>query len=389
MLLMVSCMLSGGIRGGELGSLTPEVERGNIEREADFIAVSAAEDNALEAVRIEAAIPDCESGEDVSLGSRFGELLSGADVEASYDGSRKALIVGGTVFGTRIKEARISVGSADEGCPLREGDKIISINGKDIRAVSDIKNILKGSDGSPLIVTCKRGGRNLTLKCTPKLVGEEYRLGVTLREGAAGIGTVTYIDPTTGEFGGLGHGICDPDDGKIIEMTGGTVTDVILGGVVKGESGKPGELSGILTDRPMGEIYANTDCGVFGKLTSLPRGTDTRLIPIAYRTEVKPGDATILSTLKNGKTMEYKVELCDVKADSTGTKCFRIKVTDPALLSISGGIVRGMSGSPIIQDGKLVGAVTHVMVADPTEGYGIFIENMLNAAQSQIQPKAA
>lgn len=390
MLLALACVFSLGASdlrsGGEANLICTDLAGG------DAAAVSYITDyEAEQAIRIEAATPDVGADGSISLGSRFWELISGGEIPASCDGTRPTLIVGGCVFGTRIKEARISVGSAEEGSPFKEGDKIISINGKDIRTVSDIKGILKNSDGSPLSVLCKRGGHTVTLKCTPKASGGEYRLGVTLREGAAGIGTVTYVNPATGEFGGLGHGICDPDDGKIIEMAGGTVTDVILGGVVKGESGKPGELSGILTDRPMGEIYANTDCGVFGKLTSLPRGTETKLLPIAYRSEVKSGKATILSTLKNGKTMEYNVELCDVKPGTVGTKCFRIRVTDPALLSITGGIVRGMSGSPIIQDGKLVGAVTHVMINDPTMGYGIFIENMLNASQMTRNelPKAA
>ena len=329
-----------------------------------------------------------EIGSDTVLGSRLWELLAGSGA-ADVGGERPALIVGGGVFGTRIKEAHPTVTAGDEGGNLKEGDKIISINGKTVTKVSDIKDILKNCDGSEISICTRRAGKTLTVKYAPKLVGGEYRLGAVLREGAAGIGTVTYIDPESGEFGGLGHGICDAESGDIIEMSGGTVTGVILGGVVRGEAGKPGELSGILTDRPMGEIYANTDSGVFGKLSSIPSKSGATCLPIAYRSEVKAGAATIRSTLKNGLTMDYKVELSDVKTSATGTKCFRIKVTDPTLLAISGGIVRGMSGSPIIQDGKLVGAVTHVLVDDPCSGYGIFIENMLEAARQNTMPKAA
>lgn len=340
----------------------------------------------------EAAFIDVERDRDGSLaiGSRLWELLFSEQKQKPDDSERRELIVGGAVFGTRIKESRVTVSSPDEGGILREGDKILSIDGKAISSISSIKDILSKSDGSPINLICKRGGKQVSLTLTPKRVGDNWRLGAVLREGAAGLGTITYIDPRTGEFGGLGHGISDPDTGEILEMSGGIVTDVILGGVVKGEGGKPGELSGILTDRNNGEIYTNTESGVFGRLTKIPSSCTT-LMPIAHRNEVKAGGATLISTLKNGKTMEYTAEIFDVKENATGTKCFKIKITDPALLAISGGIVRGMSGSPIIQGDKLIGAVTHVMVADPCTGYGIFIENMLNASEMarNESPKAA
>ena len=131
-----------------------------------------------------------------------------------------------------------------------------------------------------------------------------------------------------------------------------------------------------------GDIYTNTECGLFGRLDKIPDIINATPIKIAHREDVHEGDATILSTVKAGGTKEYKIKILDIDKNSTETKSFKIKVTDPTLIAITGGVVRGMSGSPIIQDGKLVGAVTHVMVADPTEGYGIFIENMLNASAS-------
>ena len=236
----------------------------------------------------------------------------------------------------------------------------------------------------------ERGGKELLLNVIPKEIDGEYKLGAILREGSAGIGTITYITPGTMEFGGLGHGIYESGTNKPIEIKGGSVTGVVLGAVERGEAGKPGELTGILTDRTRGRIFANTDVGVFGKLDALNESLDEPM-PIAHRAEVTEGEAEILSTLKNGRRMAYKVEIFDIDSTSTGTKSFKIKVTDPALLAISGGIVRGMSGSTIIQNGKIVGAVTHVMVSDPTEGYGIFIENMLNASQTARNelPRAA
>jgi stage IV sporulation protein B len=168
-------------------------------------------------------------------------------------------------------------------------------------------------------------------------------------------------------------------------MDRGEATTVILGGAVRGEAGAPGELRGVLTEKYLGTLEANTECGVFGTLTDDALRTLTEnstRYAIAGRRQVHEGDATIISTVKNGRSGEYKITITDIDRGSDGTKSFRIKVTDEALIAMTGGIVRGMSGSPIIQDGKLVGAVTHVMVANPTEGYGIFIENMLNASVS-------
>jgi stage IV sporulation protein B len=209
-----------------------------------------------------------------------------------------------------------------------------------------------------------------------------------LRDGAAGLGTLTFVDPESGLFGGLGHGICDADSGEVIMMDSGEVLGVILGGIHKGESGKPGELCGVLTDRDMGDLTLNSECGVFGVLVS-PSAIMGDKIPIGHRDEVTEGEAKIISTLKNGKSAEYKIEIYDIDRDSDGSKSFRIRVTDETLKSLTGGIVRGMSGSPIIQNGKLIGAVTHVLVADPTEGYGIFIENMLQFTNHKEQQKAA
>ena len=238
----------------------------------------------------------------ITIGSRLWELLFGTDEEPTKADERPSLIVGGAVFGTRIKESKVTVTSPDEGGILHVGDKILSINGISISSINDVKSVLSESDGSPLHLLCKRGAKQISLTLAPKLIGDKWRLGAVLREGAAGLGTITYIDPKTGEFGGLGHGICDPDTGEIVEMSGGTVTDVIIGGVVKGEGGKPGELSGILTDRNNGEIYTNTDSGVFGRLTKIPQCC-TEVLPIAHRNEVEDGKAKIISTLKNVKTM--------------------------------------------------------------------------------------
>ena len=325
-----------------------------------------------------------DENEEIKISSRLYELLFGKEEEA-----KKVLLVpGGGIFGAKIKQSYVSVQSPGESQDIKVGDRIVSVNGKRVRSVKDIRAATAGLTGEEITLVCERGGKEITVKLKPKEVDGEYRLGLVLKDGAAGIGTITYIDPSTGEFGGLGHGICDTDTGEVIKFTSGEVTGVMLSGVKKGEEGKPGELTGLLTDKVRGVLYSNTECGVFGRLEGVPESLSAAAIEVAHRDEVHAGEATILSTVKVGSVKEYKIEISEINKSSTGTKSFKIKVTDPTLIAITGGVVRGMSGSPIIQDGKLVGAVTHVMVANPTEGYGIFIENMLSAAENTV-PKAA
>lgn len=328
------------------------------------------------------------SGGEVKISSRIWELFFGKAKQARNIPKTLLLYSGGDIFGARIKQSYVTVCDPCEAPELRSGDIILSINGSKVSSTADIKAIVKELGGEPIKITVRRGGETLSCRITAKAEGGEYKLNIGLRDSAAGIGTITYIDPETGAFGGLGHGICDSDSGEVIDIVGGSVTGVILGGVHKGEAGKPGELTGILTDRKLGSVCSNTPCGIFGVLDEIPEDC-TEAIEVGTRDEIHEGEAKIISTLKNGKKGEYTIKISEIDKSSTGTKSFKIEVTDPALLAISGGIVRGMSGSPIIQDGKLIGAVTHVMINDPTEGYGIFIENMLNAAQNQVIPKAA
>lgn len=323
--------------------------------------------------------------EETKISSRLIELIFGKDEKSE----RVILIPGGGIFGAKIKQSYVTVQNPGECRELKVGDKILSINNTKITSVNDVKKALSNHGESDVNLIYLRDGKEISTKIKPKKKDGQYKLGIVLKDGAAGIGTITYIDPKTGCFGGLGHGICDTDTGEVIDFTEGSVTGVILSGVKKGEEGKPGELSGLLTDKVTGSLYSNTECGVFGKLDAIPDALSVTALEVAHRDEVHEGEATIISTVKLGSPKEYKIEISNINKTSNGTKSFKIKVTDPALIAITGGVVRGMSGSPIIQDGKLVGAVTHVMVANPTEGYGIFIENMLNAAQSEPMQKAA
>ena len=321
--------------------------------------------------------------ENIKVGSRFFDLIFGK----KENKEKLKLCPSGDVFGIHIKEDGVVV-CHSESDVIHTGDRIIRIGGKDTLECEDIYEAVRESGGAPLKITLVRGGEEMTLTATPKYTGSEYKLGITLRSQSAGIGTVTFIDPTTLSFGGLGHAVSDSETGDPVSVRSGSACRVTLGACKKGVAGKAGELSGVLSKSTIGKIFKNTECGVFGQLNSMPT-TISEPLPVAEKSEVKAGPAEIISTIKNGKTAYYKVEITDIDYTSEGSKSFKIKVTDPTLISLTGGIVRGMSGSPIIQNGKLVGAVTHVLIADPTEGYGIFIENMLSAAQSEATPKAA
>jgi stage IV sporulation protein B len=325
------------------------------------------------------------SEDDIEIGSRFADLIFGKGDKGACNREVKEtyLCPGGDAFGVKILDGRVSV--ARVITELKEGhlevdDTIIAINGATISSIEDVKTATSTFSGEPLCFSIIRNGKRITEYLKPESNGSDYHLGVILTDLTSGIGTVTYYDPASGEFGGLGHGILSKDGKNAVKLTRGTATGVILGGIKKGKDGDPGELRGVLTDRSIGTIYANTECGVFGNLTEY--NATASPILCADRSEVKCGEATVISSVKNGNKSEFSITISDIDLSSTGSKSFRISVTDETLIALTGGIVRGMSGSPIIQNGKLVGAVTHVMVADPTEGYGIFIENMLNASVS-------
>ena len=327
----------------------------------------------------------CPTSKEIKVSSRLYELLFKKQNEKE---KTAYLIPGGDVFGIRIKEEYVTVTAASEGSALKRGDKILAIGKTEIKDTKSVDEALKEYRGGAVNIDILRGGAKMTVTTVPKVEGEKCRLGVKLRQISSGIGTVTYIDPETHAFGGLGHGICEAETGKPVDISKGEVTGVVLGGVTRGEMGKPGELSGLLNKKSFGTITQNNECGCFGVLDS-PDLSSREALPVGKKSELRTGEAEIISTVKGGKRQTYKIEITDIDINSTGSKSFKIRVTDPMLITLTGGIVRGMSGSPIIQDGKLVGAVTHVLVANPTEGYGIFIENMLNAANNQSQQKAA
>lgn len=304
------------------------------------------------------------------------------------------LVPGGMPFGVKFStEGVLVVGFCDvdaEGgqinpaytAGLRTRDVITALDGKQIIDAAQFGNMISEAGATPLRLTYTRAGKSYSTTLTPakSLSENRYKTGLFVRDSGAGIGTVTFIDPATGAFGGLGHGICDAESGTLVGMTRGVVNDVTISGVQKGIAGKPGELKGYFGTNKTGTLLSNTDCGVFGVFAqSSVSEKDT--LPIAKASQVKEGEAYILCTVDNGNPCKYSIRISDIDKTATGSKCFTVKITDPKLIEKTGGIVQGMSGSPIIQNGKLIGAVTHVLIGDPTAGYGIFIENMLSAAK--------
>lgn len=268
------------------------------------------------------------------------------------------------------------LGAAARDAGVKIGDEILQVNGKAITCAEDVRTAIHGSTNISL--TLRRGSKVSTVSVTPVQTEKGPRLGVYLRQGISGIGTVTFYDPDTGRFGTLGHGVSDARGG-LLQMTRGSVYEAEILSVKKGKSGEPGQLKGNAADCIFGTILRNTPQGVFGITKWGWRGEP---LPVAEFDQIAPGPAKIRCQVCDGGVQEYSVEIAKIyPEDRSDGRNFLLRVTDPELLEITGGIVQGMSGSPIIQDGKLVGAVTHVLVNDPTRGYGIFIENMLEAAE--------
>ena len=268
-------------------------------------------------------------------------------------------------------------------CGLKEGDVITRVNGAEVDTIEEVQRLLSEREGGPMTIQAMRGRKELELRAEPvKNEKGVYQLGVWLRDSMAGIGTMTFYDPATGQFGALGHGINDVDTSILMPLESGAVMGATVSDVKKGVSGDPGELHGNFDlSRDLGTLYANTGKGIFGRITDTSFGAGLEPMPVAGADQVKTGKASILSNIGGDRVEEFEVQITRVDPDGDGTRGLMVEVTDPRLLERTGGIVQGMSGSPILQDGKLIGAVTHVLVNDPTRGYGIFIENMLEAAE--------
>ena len=300
---------------------------------------------------------------------------------------RMLVPVGHTVGVKLFADGVLVVGLSDgetpaRACGLREGDVMTSFNGTEIASTEHLQRLLAENGAARAALGVRRGAKTLTLPVTPEETENGGRLGAWIRDSMAGIGTVTFYDPQSGVFGALGHGVTDVDTGKLMPLERGSIMDATVKAVRRGESGAPGELRGEFDlTHDSGSLSANTECGLFGVAEGELEGVaGQRSVPVAVRDAVKTGRAVILANCGGDEVRAYDVEIERVYRGASPTRNLLVHVTDPELLAHTGGIVQGMSGSPILQDGALVGAVTHVLVNDPTRGYGILIENMLDAA---------
>lgn len=279
--------------------------------------------------------------------------------------------------------------AADAG--IKTGDIIKTVNGKKVMSNEDIEKIISESGGKSLSFNLMRDEKNLILNVEPQLCSADgsYRAGLWVRDSSAGIGTVTFYDPETGVFAGLGHPVCDVDTGNILPLSEGEVVDVSVNGVKRGTAGVPGELMGSFSSlSAIGSLELNCADGLYGVMSSFSCCNEA--VPLGMRQEIETGEAYIYTTVSGNQPKLYKIVIEKIDLhDTKGSKNMIIRVTDKELLEKSGGIVQGMSGSPIIQNGKLVGAVTHVFVNNPTKGYAIFADTMYECSKKVVNSQAA
>lgn len=310
------------------------------------------------------------------------------------------LVVCGEPFGVKLLMEGVMVTgmsrvdcSGEDICPaelagVEVGDVIRSADGCELTSNADLQRVISESGGRDVLLSISRSGADITADLRPAMSerDEKWRGGMWVRDSIAGIGTMTFINKETGGFAGLGHPVCDSDTGEIIPISSGEAVPVEITGARKGEKGVPGELQGRFTRSPVyGVLDKNCESGIYGRLSEatckeLCSGAEE--LQMGYRQDITTGEAYIWSTLSGSSPERYSAEIERVDYSSgEGSKNMVIHITDPRLIDSSGGIVQGMSGSPVVQNGKLIGAVTHVFVSDPTRGYAIFAENMFENTQ--------
>lgn len=303
---------------------------------------------------------------------------------------RRYVGLGGAPFGVKLYTAGVLIIGIDAvdtpagpitpgaAAGLREGDVILAADGSPVTDTRGLINAVAGSSGQPLELTVQRNGETLHLSLVAARTADgAYRAGLWVRDSAAGVGTMTFYDSAQRIFAGLGHGVCDADTGKMMPLSGGEAVIAKVDGFYRSSAGNPGELCGVFTEEAIGPLLYNGEDGVYGTLETMP---SARMVAVARRSEVRPGPAEMITTIDGEGPRAYAIEITKVFAADTQTRNLTVRVVDRALLEKTGGILQGMSGSPIVQNAMLVGAVTHVFVNDPTQGYGIFAQTMVETA---------
>ena len=307
-----------------------------------------------------------------------------ARAAGSETSARMLVPVGHTVgiklFARGVLVVKLSDGGTPaKSCGLQTGDVIVKCGGVSVTSTEQFQTLLQENGGDATDLQIRRDGENMTLSVCPQQNGQgQYAIGAWIRDSMAGIGTMTYYDPASGAFGALGHGVSSAR-GTLLSMKEGFAYNAQVEDVKRGVSGQPGQLRGVADgEHTFGVLRKNTAQGVFGTANTFCQG---EMLPLADYEDIHAGHASIRSTVSGTTPKEYSVEIVKVYPEAREDgRNFLLKVTDPQLLELTGGIVQGMSGSPILQNGKLIGAVTHVLVSDAATGYGIYIGNMLDAA---------
>lgn len=273
-----------------------------------------------------------------------------------------------------------------ENTGIKEGDTITKINNKYISSTDDLIDNVNKSNGDTIEVTYIQNEQKKECSITPVKTNEnEYKIGLWVRDSAAGVGTVTFYEPSTKTFGALGHGIADIDTGELLNIASGEFVTTRILNITKGEKGNPGKIQGTIENQQtIGEISKNTGFGIYGKVDNISslEIDASKEMEVALRDEINLGKAKILCSLDNKNVQEYEIEIKKIyKENNYNNKSMEIEITDESLINKTGGIIQGMSGSPIIQNGKFIGAVTHVLVNNPKEGYAVFGDLMLKQSK--------
>ena len=315
-------------------------------------------------------------------------------------GKRQYVVVSGSIFGLRIyTDGVLVVGTQEietqngkvnpaENAGIRKGDCIISIDGEKVNSCDKVSQILNNDAYKSFTVVIRRKNKDKTVTLTPaySVSEQKKRAGLWIKDSAAGIGTLTFYDKETVMFAGLGHAVCDADTGEILPMAYGDTVKAAICGCYKGKSGQAGELCGTFSTETTGFLIKNNALGVYG--TFLTERHDENLTPVALENEVKTGEAEMISTVDESGPQRFSINILKVDKNDGEHRNMIIEITDKRLLNITGGIVQGMSGSPILQNGMLVGAVTHVFVNDPKKGYAVFAADMVEETLN-VQQQAA
>lgn len=300
----------------------------------------------------------------------------------------ETVIIGGEAFGLKLycKGVMIThfesfLSKGQKICPAKDAglkinDIIIKADNKETKSNEQIENVIKSSNGKPIELSIIRSNKKLKTKIYPrKNENNKYYIGIWVKDSCAGIGTISYYNSNNKTYGALGHGICDVDTGGLIPSGKGEILSANITDIVKSKNNSIGTLNGYFTDNVIGNIKSNTSIGVYGELNSK---INKKSIRVASNDEIKIGKAKLITTLNGTAPKSYDIEIIGIyDTDKESNQNFVIQITDKKLLNKTGGIVQGMSGSPIIQNGKFAGALTHVFLEDCTRGYGIFAENML------------